>query len=179
MRWPEERLLANPAIAFLATDKITGNLLGSFPAWYLNAVSPSIFVVDEDMRTGPSTRESLSSVTLLPLGVWPISFVMVLAFRHVRLDSRRPSTIDVTSLPAVLWDSAIVAMPTVPVSLAGVPIPFRKRSRIPGRGSKSVLKGHSQLLRSERFNSPSGATPPPVGWNSRRGEGDSFLQNGF
>jgi hypothetical protein len=97
----------------------------------------------------------------------------------VGLDNRRPSTIDVISSPDVLWDSAIVAMPTVPVSLAGVPIAFRKRSRIPGRGSKSVLKGRSQLRRSERFNSPSGATPPPGGWNFRLGEGDSFLQKRF
>ena len=49
---PPNVLPANPAITFLAADKIIGHLLGSFPAWDLNPIPPSIVVIDEDMRTG-------------------------------------------------------------------------------------------------------------------------------
>jgi len=44
-------LLVDPTIAFLATNKIIGNLLGRFPAWNLDPVPLSILVIDEDMRT--------------------------------------------------------------------------------------------------------------------------------
>ena len=49
---PLNVLLANPAITFLTIHKIIGDLLGSFPAWDLNPVPPSIVVIDEDVRTG-------------------------------------------------------------------------------------------------------------------------------
>jgi hypothetical protein len=44
-------LPGNPTIAFPATDKVTGNLLGSFSAWDSNPIPPSLFVIDKDMRT--------------------------------------------------------------------------------------------------------------------------------
>src|ERR1700730_149554 len=44
-------LLANPTIAFLSTDKVVGNLLGGSSAGDSNPIPPSVFVIDEDMRT--------------------------------------------------------------------------------------------------------------------------------
>jgi hypothetical protein len=44
-------LRGNPTIALAATDKVIGNLLGSFSAWDSNPIPPSLFVIDEDMRT--------------------------------------------------------------------------------------------------------------------------------
>src|SRR5260221_6018200 len=51
-RVPRCALLGNPAIAFLATDKVIGNLLGSFSTGDSNPIPPSLFVINEDMRTG-------------------------------------------------------------------------------------------------------------------------------
>jgi len=45
-------LLGNPTIAFRADDKVIGNLLGGFSAGDSNPIPPSVFVIDEDMRTG-------------------------------------------------------------------------------------------------------------------------------
>src|SRR6266849_4943097 len=45
-------LRGNPTIALPATDKVIGNLLGSFSAGDSNPIPPSSFVIDEDMRTG-------------------------------------------------------------------------------------------------------------------------------
>lgn len=47
-----ERLLVNPTITFLATNKVIGNLLGRFPAWNLNLKPLVIFVIDQNMRIG-------------------------------------------------------------------------------------------------------------------------------
>src|SRR6266571_9008334 len=44
-------LRGNPTIALPATDKVLGNLLGSFSAWDSNPIPPSLFVIHEDMRT--------------------------------------------------------------------------------------------------------------------------------
>jgi hypothetical protein len=45
-------LLANPTIAFLATDKVVGNLLSGLSAGNCNPIPPSLLVIHEDMRTG-------------------------------------------------------------------------------------------------------------------------------
>jgi hypothetical protein len=45
-------LLGDPTIAFLATDKVIGHLLGGFASGDSNTIPPSFFVIDEDMRSG-------------------------------------------------------------------------------------------------------------------------------
>jgi len=47
----DSALRGNPTIALPATDKVIGNLLGSFSAWDSNPIPSSLFVIDEDMRT--------------------------------------------------------------------------------------------------------------------------------
>src|ERR1700674_2876353 len=49
-------LLANPAIAFLSTDKVVGNLLSGMSTGYCNPIPPSLLVIVEDMR--PRTLNS-------------------------------------------------------------------------------------------------------------------------
>jgi len=49
-------LLANPTIAFLATDKVVGNFLSGVSAGDCNPIPPSLLVIDEDMR--PRTLNS-------------------------------------------------------------------------------------------------------------------------
>ena len=44
---------AYPTVTFLAAYKILRNLLGRFPAWDLDPVSASRFVIDEHVRTDP------------------------------------------------------------------------------------------------------------------------------
>jgi hypothetical protein len=44
-------LCANPTIAFLATDKVVGNLLSGLSAGDCNPIPPSLLVIHEDMRT--------------------------------------------------------------------------------------------------------------------------------
>jgi hypothetical protein len=48
----DEALLGNPTITFPATDKVIGDLLGGFSARHSNPIPPSLFVIDEDTRTG-------------------------------------------------------------------------------------------------------------------------------
>ena len=45
-------LVDDPTIAFPATYKVVGDLLGGFSAGDSNPIPPSPFVIDEDMRTG-------------------------------------------------------------------------------------------------------------------------------
>jgi hypothetical protein len=52
----ELRLLANPTIAFLATDKVVRNLLSGLSTGHCNPIPPSLLVIDEDMR--PRTLNS-------------------------------------------------------------------------------------------------------------------------
>jgi hypothetical protein len=44
-------LVGNPTIAFRTTHKVIGNLLGGFSTRDCDPVPPSLFVIDEDMRT--------------------------------------------------------------------------------------------------------------------------------
>ncbi len=48
----EELLCGNPTVAFLATDKVIGNLLGGLSTGDRKPIPPSLFVIDKDMRTG-------------------------------------------------------------------------------------------------------------------------------
>ncbi len=48
----EELLCGNPTVAFLATDKVVGNLFGCCSRGHSNPIPSSLFVIDEDMRTG-------------------------------------------------------------------------------------------------------------------------------
>ena len=44
-------LVGNPTIAFRTTYKVIGNLLGGLSTRDCDPVPPSLFVIDEDMRT--------------------------------------------------------------------------------------------------------------------------------
>jgi hypothetical protein len=63
-------LLCNPTIAFRAADKVIGDLLHGFSARDSNSIPPSLFVVDEDMRTG--TLNSRLSFESHSLAAWRV-----------------------------------------------------------------------------------------------------------
>jgi hypothetical protein len=49
--FPDTPLVGNPTIAFRTTYKVIGNLLGGLSTRDCDPVPPSLFVIDEDMRT--------------------------------------------------------------------------------------------------------------------------------